>query len=147
MLIFQLTTSQGGRRPGCCHCSGVTGISTHDLARRSTPSGFPQLVPTLFQLTTSQGGRRYLSGLPWPTLHFNSRPRKEVDDEVEESKNAIMSISTHDLARRSTVALKCQHHNALYFNSRPRKEVDTTTILYFETLSISTHDLARRSTP
>ena len=55
-------------------------------------------------------------------------------------------ISTHDLARRSTLAVSSRILIWVYFNSRPRKEVDR---LDFQTdcrTNISTHDLARRST-
>ena len=79
-FLFQLTTSQGGRR----FLSGVKTkrkmyfnsrprkevdqrqlriglndqiISTHDLARRSTPPDGKFTKKELFQLTTSQGGR------------------------------------------------------------------------------------------
>ena len=55
-------------------------ISTHDLARRSTPLRVIPLSSFRFQLTTSQGGRLQKSRRQgrW-RKHFNSRPRKEVD--------------------------------------------------------------------
>ena len=56
-------------------------------------------------------------------MHFNSRPHEEVDREEPEQKQE-RNISTHDLARRSTV----DHYSSLYI------------------AFISTHDLARRST-
>ena len=57
--IFQLTTSQGGRR-------------TDEYGRS---------IFSIFQFTTSQGGRRCLSrkGITYFSS-FNSRPHKEVDD-------------------------------------------------------------------
>ena len=79
---------------------------------------------TAFQLTTSQGGRHIL-------LNRNT---------------LLRCISTHDLARRSTLKLFHFLARNAYFNSRPRKEVDN---LYKENgylNYISTHDLARRST-
>ena len=56
--VFQLTTSQGGRR--------------------DRTAG--QLIQEFFQLTTSQGGRPTgdIQGHPTPSS-FNSRPHKEVD--------------------------------------------------------------------
>ena len=56
--------------------------------------------------------------------HFNSRPRKEVDVGAMDRAPLYRDISTHDLARRSTV------------KSENRYEPEY----------ISTHDLARRST-
>ena len=59
LLLFQLTTSRGGRLLALC----------------KTPSIQP------FQLTTSQGGRRrFHAGRRSGYSYFNSRPRKEVDD-------------------------------------------------------------------
>ena len=57
------------------------------------------------------------------TKHFNSRPRKEVDFEWMR-QNDYLIISTHDLARRST----------MFAQSKSSQ------------IKISTHDLARRST-
>ena len=79
-VVFQLTTSQGGRltenaililldyfnsRPrkevdhSNWYCSINFNISTHDLARRSTYYFACFCVCVIFQLTTSQGGRQY----------------------------------------------------------------------------------------
>ena len=99
-LIFQLTTSQGGR-----------------------PAAVPASSPSpVFQLTTSQGGRLYTRFWPMVSPYFNSRPRKEVDGVVNVvlpsfvlfqlttsqggrlsiAADSLIPISTHDLARRST---------------------------------------------
>ena len=103
ILTFQLTTSQGGRQE-------------HTIFHHG---------PEVFQLTTSQGGRpdipeirtvitnfnsrprkevdAFLSWLAELLAnHFNSRPRKEVDIHRPCTDNAVWTISTHDLARRST---------------------------------------------
>ena len=79
--IFQLTTSQGGRRSGLDRIIMPTCISTHDLTRRSTVKKYKRfstlqisthdltrrsttfpitllMCQLVFQLTTSQGGRR-----------------------------------------------------------------------------------------
>ena len=100
-------------------------ISTHDLARRSTPSEITiKGSGYIFQLTTSQGGRLLqLLSLPIPDLHFNSRPREEVDG-TNLQVEAGTIISTHDLTRRST-AFQLPANNIVI---------------------ISTHDLTRRST-
>ena len=81
-MLFQFTTSRGGRhepsgknRTG--HC-----LSIHDLPRR----------PTLKNM--------YLCGLP---VTFNSRPPEEVDIFMEQVRGADC-LSIHDLPRRSTTA-------------------------------------------
>ena len=56
-LVFQLTTSQGGRPRLSAEHGVVLNLSTHDLTRRSTHQSFGLLCSDLFQLTTSQGGR------------------------------------------------------------------------------------------
>ena len=77
---FQLTTSQGGRRQPFRHFRHVFRLSTHDLTRRSTDSSTH-------------------SGLAiWS---FNSRPHKEVDENLKKIKKGS-DLSTHDLTRRST---------------------------------------------
>ena len=63
-------------------------------------------VSLVFQLTTSQGGRRT----------------------SEKIKSIMDYISTHDLARRSTLAIVRDEQVCYYFNSRPHKEVDTQKI-------------------
>ena len=59
ILIFQFTTSQGGRRD--CGRTGINGecLSIHDLTRRSTIGKYNIMYLHIsFQFTTSQGGRR-----------------------------------------------------------------------------------------
>ena len=57
------------------------------------------------------------------------------------------SISTHDLAKRSTQFQASEFHSTEHFNSRPREEVDSTaTVCPCTVVHISTHDLAKRST-
>ena len=58
------------------------------------------IVP--FQLTTSQGGRHLAS----------------------EARTTDISLSTHDLTRRSTLIMPTALQVHLSFNSRPHKEVD-----------------------
>ena len=121
-------------------------ISTHDLARRSTT--FPSCTGMVrtFQLTTSQGGR-HSSPMHRQCCvnYFNSRPRKEVDQTTDTIQNAEC-ISTHDLARRSTVRKvifidywSISTHDLARRSTRLRSNYNQTT-------AISTHDLARRST-
>ena len=99
-----------------------------------------------FQLTTSRRGRQNLRlmriiyleyfnsrpheevdkklvGLDVYCIHFNSRPHEEVDKRIRKRTNAV-TISTHDLTKRSTAAMS------------------TLT----DQQDISTHDLTKRST-
>ena len=123
--LFQLTTSQGGRR-----ISNNWRYKYTTFQLTTSQGGRPLLyyhnyLIYLFQLTTSQGGRPF-SVLPPPPLfvYFNSRPHKEVDllprshpqtlflfqlttsqggrHYVATSASAMYDISTHDLTRRST---------------------------------------------
>ena len=55
-------------------------------------------------------------------------------------------ISTHDLARRSTLVLDMFQEVQGHFNSRPREEVDVFSFNVNSSYDISTHDLTRRST-
>ena len=80
-LLFQLTTSQGGRLSWWKIKYTICTISTHDLARRST--GNNQLLIVSLRISTHDLARRSTRILP---LILHQSPR----------------ISTHDLARRST---------------------------------------------
>ena len=123
-LIFQFTTSQGGRlrrryktmnrwpfnsRP---HKEvdpipdgryNQSDLSIHDLTRRSTRGGHKDGEYRItFQFTTSQGGR---PGILSSSIHqrtFNSRPHKEVDL-VLRPRTTYRRLSIHDLTRRSTM--------------------------------------------
>ena len=109
LKIFQLTTSWGGRSSFRNFKCKVPGISTHDLAKRSTPAADESVqMPKLFQLTTSQGDR----------------------PEWRLGKIGKSSLSTHDLARRSTLAIVRDEQVCYYFNSRPHEEVDLCTAKY-----------------
>ena len=57
-------------------------------------------------------------------MDFNSRPRKKVDDGALCDDRSTDTISTLDLARRSTLAIVRDEQVCYYFNSRPREEVD-----------------------
>ena len=79
---------------------------------------------TIFQLTTSRGGRQ----------------------PVQRRQNSRRSISTHDLARRSTGGRVAERHGGIFQlttsrGGRPREEPEQK-----QERNISTHDLARRST-
>lgn len=57
-------------------------------------------------------------------MDFNSRPRKKVDDGALCDDRSTDTISTLDLARRSTLAIVRDEQVCYYFNSRPREEVN-----------------------
>ena len=144
-------------------------ISTHDLTKRSTcwecsDSGF------IFHFNSRP--HEEVDAILWmyfrEFLYFNSRPHEEVDDltiitdepfwifQLTTSRRgrqfdvlAILlpvTISTHDLTKRSTRREKNMKEVKLHFNSRPHEEVDVFFGLNFSTKSISTHDLTKRST-
>ena len=125
LLSFQLTTSRRGRQYSCSK----------------------QANTAKFQLTTSRRGRQKLTESFSRSIHFNSRPREEVDyitgrfipkrsafqlttsrrgrRQNADGKQHIWHISTHDLAKRSTC----------WF-----------LVNLIAVILISTHDLAKRST-
>ena len=166
-MLFQFTTSQGGRLIEIPLMLGIL----------------------VFQFTTSQGGRPARRALRPPEQYFNSRPHKEVDV-LFDSTICSKLISIHDLTRRSTIPKASDNLPATfqfttsqggrqdietaymiiiifqfttsqggrlrggiladntkgYFNSRPHKEVDRTRSTCFYRTGISIHDLTRRST-
>ena len=79
-LIFQFTTSQGGR-PVSSDQNGLESV---------------------FQFTTSQGGRLIADFARLTTVPFNSRPHTEVDKKAVRAIKPIDVLSIHDLTRRST---------------------------------------------
>ncbi len=122
--IFQLTTSQGGRRT---HRQKLTNWKN-------------------FQLTTSQGGRQELirGELHSPVLSTHDLTRRSTNYFLLSSSHIKLSthdltrrstgfkfrdgddlwLSTHDLTRRSTACSPSTHASSNTFNSRPHKEVD-----------------------
>ena len=124
-FTFQLTTSQGGR-------------PSQDWKAGTKP---------VFQLTTSQGGRRFTLGTCQLELYFNSRPHKEVDETATVLYFEPLSISTHDLTRRSTLVVEVVQQFQMAFQlttSQGGRRV--FLLLYHVIVNISTHDLTRRST-
>ena len=101
-IIFQFTTSQGGRPTVFLTLMNAGSISIHDLTRRSTTLVSPSHNPEKFQFTTSQGGRHIFGCIScFHQEYFNSRPHKEVDEGRQEYIDSL-NISIHDLTRRST---------------------------------------------
>ena len=122
-LLFQFTTSQGGRR-------GLRSIQCHRVPFNSRPH---KEVDTR-------------TGTTWADIiSFNSRPHKEVDP-GSTIGGVFVDLSIHDLTRRSTDTWLTFSAPRQSFNSRPHKEVDTGFPVpeYGKVLSI--HDLTRRST-
>ena len=146
-LLFQLTTSQGGRRKDEFNRWIATDISTHDLTRRSTVIAQDVEIIVIFQLTTSQGGRRMSAIMYLRPKQFQLTTSQGGRRKLCLHTGAYFYISTHDLTRRSTIYSVCEtyfeiisthdltrrstrHRSRLckqfvYFNSRPHKEVDS----------------------
>ena len=122
-LLFQFTTSQGGRHL-CCRLSNGPFIFqfTTSQGGRLRSVAFA-IRPVLFQFTTSQGGRLFPNPDPSVSGYFNSRPHKEVDF-LTRILGQEDYISIHDLTRRSTHYIYNNVNHWNYFNSRPHKEVD-----------------------
>ena len=144
--IFQLTTSQGGRRliPDCykavkdfnsrprkevdhllMYFFAIIDISTHDLARRSTHLDVKKMYAYLaFQLTTSQGGRRIRFVLNLSILIF----QLTTSQGGRHPSSYRVCRDTH-FNSRPRKEVDPEHHQVAdkhqYFNSRPRKEVDS----------------------
>ena len=102
-LIFQLTTSQGGRHH----------------------PEMGDLIAETFQLTTSQGGRLTVHIMQKRNLKFQLTTSQGGRPPALIFRHVSCDISTHDLARRSTLADAESYAREFYFNSRPRKEVDS----------------------
>ena len=99
-VIFQLTTSRGGR---------------------PAQTGRIDTLET-FQLTTSRGGRHGVEDEGLPFNFFNSRPLVEVD--IHRLLQFFgFDFSTHDLSWRSTQG-RYKDRFGNVFNSRPLVEVD-----------------------
>ena len=100
---FQLTTSRRGRQLNSFMLSLLIILSTHDLTKRSTSNQLAALRNLLiFQLTTSRRGRPQQITESSAVLYFNSRPHEEVDYIGIPLSTVYLSISTHDLTKRST---------------------------------------------
>ena len=145
LLLFQLTTSQGGRlirsvnTANCLYFNSrpheevdrirlfqtvESIISTHDLAKRSTRYLCRFSSSITFQLTTSRRGRRSSPLTSSCTQYFNSRPHEEVD-------RWSSSVSMVERLFQLTTSRRGRH---VFL-----PKVDGRGI-------ISTHDLTRRST-
>ena len=100
-LVFQLTTSQGGRLNTCSFYTSYKYFNSRPRKEVDIYLAEWEDVEKLFQLTTSQGGR------PW-----NQLARKASN---------LFQLTTSQGGRQHEPVPCCIF---LYFNSRPRKEVD-----------------------
>ena len=100
-----------------------------------------------FQLTTSRRGRLRSWRTLLQSVYFNSRPHEEVDS-TKQIKLIKISISTHDLTRRSTLKhfLKLSYFGVFQLTTS-RGGRQKCGGHQGKRLEISTHDLTRRSTP
>ena len=78
--------------------------------------------------------------------NFNSRPREEVDKNLQKAFQEV-SISTHDLAKRSTTLRGALYPSDQHFNSRPREEVDVKMQMANNTSGIFQLTTSRRGRP
>ena len=115
--------------------------------RKLAIANIPTIASLPFQLTTSQGGRPMPLSPLCVVLYFNSRPREEVDSLISSLLLRYISISTHDLTRRST------RKQTIYNNLERIFQLTTSrggrpAACYCSWYSsyISTHDLTKRST-
>ncbi len=147
LLLFQLTTSQGGRLIDLSQTATKQYFNSRPRKEVDIWTGFlkqlkifqlttsqggrpvkrsPVNTRFIFQLTTSQGGRHLGHGF---YMHcgreFQLTTSQGGRPATQPASGFDYDISTHDLARRSTFALLLIFHLEFYFNSRPRKEVDT----------------------
>ena len=143
-------------------------ISTLDLAKRSTRYLCRFSSSISFQLTTSRRGRhRFLPSL-LRQPYFNSRPHEEVDKMAARSLTKFLafqlttsrrgrhyrrsqshipiSISTHDLTKRSTAIFPPIKTNGAFQLTTSRRGRQRLRSNYNQTTAISTHDLTKRST-
>ena len=102
----------------------ITGISTHDLTKRSTGAALPvRRRQGHFNSRPHEEVDTYKISSSAKTLYFNSRPHEEVDPWYLFHCFAQV-ISTHDLTKRSTRIAFSFLPFASDFNSRPHEEVD-----------------------
>ena len=101
-VIFQFTTSQGGRPGRSTGSETGRNLSIHDLTRRST--GVGDQLEILDRLSIHDLTRR-------STMFFSF-------------SRIVNALSIHDLTRRSTRQGSGETEKQNSFNSRPHKEVD-----------------------
>ena len=167
-VIFQLTTSQGGRllpqaRPAQSmsfnsrphkEVDTSTPYSIDDPAifQLTTSQGgrryciYYALFPIPFQLTTSQGGRRWILLSPSGASPFNSRPHKEVDLKAgfDECMRVFFQLTTSQGGRQERIQNAVMEKFFQLTTSQGGRLSYAISSPQFRYLS--THDLTRRST-
>ena len=167
MLIFQLTTSQGGRLAIQAACVYQLHFNSrphkevdmckkaqvfHALTFQLTTSqggrhikAIDDYMDNLFQLTTSQGGRQYhVRAIIWRAIF-----QLTTSQGGRRWRFTLYNIWRYFNSRPHKEVDTCFQvlsTHELNFNSRPHKEVDVITGIHYRTGGISTHDLTRRST-
>ena len=170
LLLFQLTTSRGGRHVlYCVWCLLWRYFNSRPHEEVDSFSSLLTFSEYVFQLTTSRGGRLLAAPLKIFTSaisthdltrrstlcsfplcfsfrYFNSRPHEEVDfDEVAlMPESFVFQLTTSRGGRRGCPSESRTGYS--YFNSRPHEEVDQIPTKPKEYEDISTHDLTKRST-
>ena len=145
--VFQLTTSRRGRPHRRRRIVRNICLSTHDLTKRSTYRNRGHCEYTIFQLTTSRRGRPRISFQDSAIgKSFNSRPHEEVDPPAACMASFMVSLSTHDLTKRSTAANYELKHIADLSTHDLTKRSTCPALISTHNLLLSTHDLTKRST-
>ena len=102
LILFQLTTSRGGRH---CNCA-MSALESHFNSRPHEEVDAAVLdrqdFSTKFQLTTSRGGRPLLLSRLIMTVKFQLTTSRGGRHTASASAMVNAYISTHDLTRRST---------------------------------------------
>ena len=147
LFPFQLTTSRRGRRQKCRRVHSKIQKFQLTTSRRGRPGTSPSSANSLlFQLTTSRRGRPTACYRSWYSSYISTH------DLTKRSTLAVLPhaqmrwISTHDLTKRSTVYARAIFAVYINFNSRPHEEVDQECGCEITDKDISTHDLTKRST-
>ena len=124
----------------------LPGISTHDLAKRSTTAMLQWIsCRRLFQLTTSRRGRLLPLRAGFHNLVFQltTSRRGRRSAAVWQLQRKAFQLTTSRRGRQLDFVPARPEVN---FNSRPREEVDLHGCIITHAEGISTHDLAKRST-
>ena len=123
-IIFQLTTSQGGRQLYNFAIFAYNHFNSRPHKEVDRGWCYAGNGKFLFQLTTSQGGRPRLPRISRRKNYISTHDLTRRSTQKPVALIEYLIISTHDLTRRSTALVFSFITRYGYFNSRPHKEVD-----------------------
>ena len=146
-LIFQFTTSRGGRHSQRIFLAFLLSFQfTTSRGGRPLP-GWNLTLELVFQFTTSRGGRLRLLQLTDLTDNLSIHDLTRRSTLLRDNCGFTNPLSIHDLTRRSTSNLRNTGNTVSSFNSRPHEEVDLSVSSdHPQCPHLSIHDLTRRST-